>query len=247
MPEIVFLGTNGWYDSPTGNTISVLVKARDFQVVLDAGNGIAKLAEYADFSKPTFLFVSHFHLDHVEGLHTLCMHRGMPGGLTFLVEEGGTAHLSNLLRFPYTVALDELRFPVRVLEVPARAGELPFRARFLPLHHVPVSQGIRMEVDGRTIAFCLDTGYSENAVKLCAGADLAILECTLPTGTAFEHHLTPQRCARIAREARPGMLALTHFEARSFPTLESRAEAFREVRALFPDTVMSADGLRLPL
>lgn len=246
MAEVVFLGTNGWFDSPTGNTICVLVKARGFQVILDAGNGVSKLAAYADLSLPTFLFVSHFHLDHVEGLHTLAMNR-FPGGITFLVEEGGIPFFETLTGLPYTAPLRDHLRPMAVLEVPACAAELPFRASFLPLRHVPVSQGIRMEVDGKTVAYCLDTGYCANAVRLCEGADLAILECTLPAGTATEHHLTPELCGRIAREAGVKTLALTHFEARSFPTLESRTDAFHAVRDRFPSVVLSSDGMSLTL
>jgi ribonuclease BN (tRNA processing enzyme) len=244
MARIVFLGTNGWYDSPTGNTICVLAEAEGFQVVLDAGNGIAKLGARADLARPTFVFLSHFHLDHVAGLHTLAMNR-FPGGLTFLVEEGGTPWLETLTRLPYTAPLRTAFPSLRVLEVPAQAAELPFRASFLPLKHVPVSQGVRMEMDGKTVAFCLDTGYCENAVRLCAGADLAILECTLPAGTETEHHLTPERCARIAREAGVKRLALTHFEALRYPTFAARAAAFETARALFPETVLSADGTEL--
>jgi ribonuclease BN (tRNA processing enzyme) len=246
MPEIVFLGTNGWFDTDTGNTICVLVKARDFQVVLDAGNGIRSLSAHADLSRPTFIFVSHFHLDHVIGLHTLGMNR-FSGGLAFIVEEGGTAHLSTLLDLPFSAPLKRLPFPTRIIEVPAHAGELPFRASFLPLRHVPTSQGIRMEIDGAVIAFCLDTGYCGNAVQLCKGADLAILECTLPSGTRSETHLTPETCASIAREAGAKKLALTHFEALSYPTRESRAEAARIVGGLFPSFILSADGMSVEI
>jgi ribonuclease BN (tRNA processing enzyme) len=246
MPEIIFLGTNGWFDTGTGNTICVLVKARDFQVVLDAGNGIHKLAARADASRPTWLFVSHFHLDHVIGLHTLGMN-GLHGGLTFIVEEGGSAYLSTLLNPPFSAPLKRLPFPTRIIEVPAHAGELPFRASFLPLRHVPTSQGIRMEIDGKTIAYCLDTGYCGNAVRLCEGADLAILECTLPSGTRSETHLTPEDCARIAREAGVKRLALTHFEALGYPTLESRAEAARIVGGLFPSFILGADDMSVEI
>jgi ribonuclease BN (tRNA processing enzyme) len=36
MPKIIFMGTNGWYDSKTGNTISILIEAEEYDVVLGA-------------------------------------------------------------------------------------------------------------------------------------------------------------------------------------------------------------------
>ncbi|HOW90640.1 MAG TPA: MBL fold metallo-hydrolase, partial [Elusimicrobiales bacterium] len=69
--EIIFLGTNGWYDTGAGNTLCVLIRTRRFDIVLDAGNGLGKLDRYVDGKKPVYLFLSHFHLDHVSGLHIL--------------------------------------------------------------------------------------------------------------------------------------------------------------------------------
>ena len=39
------MGTNGWYDTDTGNTLSILVRAKDFNVVLDAGMKSMKRAQ----------------------------------------------------------------------------------------------------------------------------------------------------------------------------------------------------------
>jgi len=69
--KIVFLGTNGWYTTPTGNTPCILIDSKDQYVVFDAGNGIYKLDKYITEDKPISLFITHFHLDHVSGLHTL--------------------------------------------------------------------------------------------------------------------------------------------------------------------------------
>ena len=44
--DVIFLGTNGWYDSDTGNTICILIESDDYYIVLDAGNGIDKLYRY---------------------------------------------------------------------------------------------------------------------------------------------------------------------------------------------------------
>ena len=69
--KVTFLGTNGWYDTITGNTCSVLIQSENFDIILDAGNGIAKADRYITQEKPVYLFISHFHLDHITGLHTL--------------------------------------------------------------------------------------------------------------------------------------------------------------------------------
>lgn len=242
MPQVIFLGTNGWYDSGTGNTISVLEKTEKFNIILDAGNGISKLKRYIDHNKRSFLFISHFHLDHVEGLHTLCLNR-FPKGLNFILQEGGTGLLNQLMRNPYIMPLSDMPFESVITEVPACAGELPFKASFLEMCHAPVTQGMRMEIDGKTLAYCLDTGYCENAVRLAENADLLIIECTLKSGSSSKTHLNPELCARIAREAGVRKLLLTHFEAESYGDIESRAVAESRVRELFENAVATRDGM----
>jgi len=68
--KIVFLGTNGWYSTNVANTICTLIEMDTRYIVLDAGDGIQHLDKYVtDQTKPIDIFLSHFHLDHVIGLH----------------------------------------------------------------------------------------------------------------------------------------------------------------------------------
>jgi hypothetical protein len=50
--KIIFLGTNGWYDSETGNSICTLIDTQDHYIILDAGNGIYKADRYIKKDKP---------------------------------------------------------------------------------------------------------------------------------------------------------------------------------------------------
>ncbi|MEK7333592.1 MAG: ribonuclease Z, partial [Nitrospirota bacterium] len=59
--KITFLGTNGWYDTATGNTICILVETERYDIILDAGNGLYKADRYISNKKPVYLFLSHFH------------------------------------------------------------------------------------------------------------------------------------------------------------------------------------------
>ena len=169
--EIIFLGTNGWYDTAIANSVCVLVKTREYDIVLDAGNGIYKLDRYVDGKKPVYLFLSHFHLDHIAGLHILVKFN-FKAGLTICAGKGARKTLNAILRRPFTVPLNKLKFKTRVLELPAQAGKIPFAFKSLPLVHADPVLGYRFELDGRILAYCTDTGYCENSVKLAKGADL---------------------------------------------------------------------------
>ena len=248
MPKITFLGTNGWYDSATGNTISILIETPQYYLVLDAGNGIAKLEKYIRDDRPVYLFISHFHLDHIAGLHTLDMNP-FSRGLQFIIQEGGAAILRGLLRQPFTATLAEQKFQTRFIEVPQNIDELPFSATVLPMRHSCLTLGIRLELAGKTIAYCSDTGYCENAVALARNADLVMAECAYQPQQTSETwpHLNPETAARIAREAEAQNLILVHFDAHNYPTLESREQALHAAREVFNSSSISRDDLTIQL
>jgi ribonuclease BN (tRNA processing enzyme) len=244
--EIIFLGTNGWYDTSIANTLCVLIKTRKCDIVLDAGNGIYKLDKYIDGTKPVYLFLSHFHLDHVAGLHTL-LKFDFKKGLTICGGKGARKYLGALLRRPFTVPLNKLRYKSKVIELPAGLKELPFKCACLPLVHADPVLGYRFELDGRTVAFCTDTGYCANSVKLAAKADLLISECAFLPGEQNPGwpHMNPETAAALALEAGVRKLALVHFDAARYATMAKRSMAAAVARKIFKATIAASDGLKL--
>jgi ribonuclease BN (tRNA processing enzyme) len=249
--KIVFLGTNGWYDTAaTGNTICTLLQTADADIILDAGNGLTKADRYGvgENGRPVYLFLSHFHLDHVVGLHTLAKFN-FSGGLTICGPEGSRSILQTLVNQPFTLSLGDLPYPVKVLELPTDLAELPFPMAVRPLVHASLTLGCRIELEGRVFSYCPDTGYCENAVALSREADLVIAECAYQSGQGSDDwpHLNPETAARIAKEAQAKRLALVHFDARIYPTLDLRQVAERDARAIFPDTLATTDGMEIEL
>ncbi len=168
--KIIFLGTNGWYDTKTGNTVSILVATKEHNIVLDAGNGFAKLDRYLSNSNPIFLFLSHFHLDHLIGLHTLFKF-SFNQKFTISGPKGTGKVLRALLKQPFTAPLDHLSYPTEILELPESEEHFPFKVTGMDLVHPPLSMGYRFQLEGKSVAYCPDTGYCENAVTLARSAE----------------------------------------------------------------------------
>ncbi|MHB8907593.1 MAG: MBL fold metallo-hydrolase [Syntrophales bacterium] len=244
--KVTFLGTNGWYDTETGNTVCTLVQTKDYEIIFDAGNGIHRADRYLDGGKPAFLFLGHFHVDHIEGLHILAKFR-FPKGLVICGPAGSREILGTFLNAPFTIPLPLLPYPVRILEMPEETAALPFPVEALPLRHASLTMGYRIEVDGRTIAYCSDTGYCENAVALGRSADLLITECAYKKDQFLEEwpHLNPETAARIAREAGAKRLALTHFDAEVYRSIPERKESEALAAGLFAATTAGVDGLEI--
>jgi ribonuclease BN (tRNA processing enzyme) len=246
--KVIFLGTNGWYTTRTGNTLCTLIQTDHWDILLDAGNGLHRADRHIDGQKPVYLFISHYHVDHIEGLHTLAKHP-FHMGLTLCGPAGSRSILNTFLNAPFTLALDDLTYPTRILQLPEEAASIPFPMETLPLRHTSLTLGCRMEIDGRTIAYCPDTGYCENAVTLGRAADLLITECAFKAGQANENwpHLNPEMAARIADEAGAKRLVLTHFDASLYRTLAERNQAAEVAGGIFAATTAARDGLRIVL
>jgi ribonuclease BN (tRNA processing enzyme) len=231
--RITFLGTNGWYDSKMGNTLCILITTKQYNIILDAGSGLAKADEYLDQSKQTFIFLSHFHLDHVAGLHVLAKFR----------------FAKNLVARPFTCPLYQLPFRTKILELPKQRKRLPFAAKVIDLLHADPTIGIRLTLEDKTVTYCPDTGYCPNSVELGKNADLIIAECAFIPGETSQAwpHLNPETAAKIAHEAQAKKLVLTHFDASRYLTLKDRKTALSAARITFPATQISTDGLQFEL
>jgi len=245
---ITLLGTNGWYDTDTGNTICTLIDCPEGYIILDAGNGLHKAAGHLREKKPVFIFLSHYHLDHIQGLHALAL-LPVKDSLTFIVRNGTTAVLEGFLDEPFTVKRTSLPWETKILEVPDQIDRLPFRAEVLPMVHSVDNIGLRVETCGKTIAYCPDTGYCGNAVTLSKGADLVISECAyLPGEDHMEWpHLNPETAAAIARDAGAMKLVLTHFDASRYTGPSLRETAEKTAGKIFPNVIAGYDGMVIEL
>jgi ribonuclease BN (tRNA processing enzyme) len=247
--RVVFLGTNGWYDTETGNTVCTLLSAGPWAILLDAGNGLRRLeGPLGDRDHPVHLFLSHFHLDHVAGLHVLnrlCFR----GGLSIWGQPGTERIIGGLLSHPFTVPLRDLPFPVRVKDLAEGTHHLPFTVTCRYLPHATPCFGYRFEIEGRTIAYCTDTGRSDAVVELARNADLLIAESALMPGQddGGWPHLNPGMAVALAKASGARRLALTHFDAWAYRTLGEREKAGEEVRGGFPNLVIAKDGMVLDL
>jgi ribonuclease BN (tRNA processing enzyme) len=243
--KVTFLGTNGWFDTDCGNTICTLIETKTAYILLDAGNGIYKAGRYIRKDKPVYLFLSHFHIDHIEGLHTLAKFNFQ--SLQIIGQTRTKAIIKEFLAPQYSIPIDKLPFPCNVISVKEGWHKRPVKFRALELVHASSCFGYRLEIDNKVISYCTDTGYCKNSVKLSADADLLISECALLSGQTSNSwpHMNPQLAAKLAAESKTKKLVLTHFDAALYTTMAKREKAQAHARKIFPETFSATDGLRI--
>ncbi len=254
--KITFLGTNGWYSSPTGDTPCILIDAKDRYIILDAGNGIYKLDKYIKEDKPISLFLSHFHIDHTSGLHTLAKFN-FKQGMDIYVGSGRVKDFAVLVNPPFTLGYEkkpenikDLNTKIRLHELPEEnAVNIPFKAESIKLHHAYINHGYKIELEGKIIVYTGDCGFTDQAKKLAKDADLLISECSNKKTEEPDvwGHLDPVQAGTLAKECEVKELILTHFGAHLFTTLEDREWAEREAKKIFSATTSAIDGMEFIL
>jgi len=245
--KVHFLGTNGWYDTKTGNTVCVLIETKNEYVIFDAGNGFYKIGRHIKKDKPVYLFLSHYHLDHVIGFHTLVRFK-FPQGIDIYGPAGLKKFFRDVIKKPYSVPISRLKMRIDLHEIKA-TSLLPLGAQCKPLKHASVCYGYRFTSEGKTVTYCTDTGTCKNLSLLAQKADLLITECSFKPGQVNDKwpHLNPEQAAEVARESKCKKMVLLHFDASIYVNMVQRREAAAVGRKIFRNTVAAVDGLTISL
>lgn len=255
--KIIFLGTNGWHSTSTGDTPCILIDSRDHYVILDAGNGIYKLDKYITEDKPISMFISHFHLDHVSGLHTLAKFN-FKQGIDIYVGKGRSKDFQTIFNPPFTIGylpkpenIVNLETEIRLHELSEKEENVPFRVSAVKQYHAYGGHGYRIELEEKVIAYTGDCGLTDETRKVAKNADLLICECTfreiLGSDSAWGH-LDPVLAGTLAKEQKVKQLILTHFDpSEDYPNLNDRKWAEDKAKKIFPSAIAATDGMEIEL
>ena len=99
----------------------------------------------------------------------------------------------------------------------------------------------------RSYAYCSDTAYLKSIVPQIKGVDLLFHEGTFAQCDAARaketYHTTAAQAAEIALEAEAKQLVIGHFSAR----YEDESILLKEAQAVFPNTLLAKENLRITL
>lgn len=198
-----------------------LVSAGPLHILMDCGSGIClRLAEgglpWGDITHVAF---THFHTDHISDYATLVQawrYGQLPPRSAPLTVVGpvGTIDLIGRIATMHGDWVREPGFPVTVVELaPGAAHDLGdgvvVSAAKVP--HTEESIALSLTRGGRRLVYTGDMSYDPMVAEWARGADLLLLECSLPEEMAVASHMTPSQCGALAAAALPGHLVLTHF------------------------------------
>jgi ribonuclease BN (tRNA processing enzyme) len=189
--RLTVVGCSPAWPNPGGAQSGYLVESDGGSVLLDCGPGVLARLRGGETSRdPDAIVITHFHLDHWGDLIPWVW-RGLN-----LTGRGATVRRPALWLPPGGRELLErfgslLGFPdmfERVFETAEYTSGVPFAAggctiiAFRVPHYSVGSHALRVEGDGRVLAYSGDCGPAEALVSAADGADLFLCEATLLSG-----------------------------------------------------------------
>jgi len=243
--KLVLLGTGGYYANDLRHTACYMLP--EIGVVLDAGSAMFRVAKYLATERLD-IFLSHAHLDHVQGLTQLLgvlpesvQRQSVVYGAKEKLEAIRT-HLfaSELFPVPPAFRLE----PLPELVPLACGGTL----RHFPLSHPGGSIGYRLDWPECSFAYVTDTMARADApyIEHIRGVNLLVHEANFGDGAEEIATLTGHSClsdvARVAVAAEVGLLVIVHVD----PSFSDDAQIdIAAAQKIFPNTLLGTDQMEI--
>ncbi len=207
--ELVVLGCNGSYAAPGGACSGYLLLDGDTRIWLDCGPGtLANVQEHVALADITAVVVSHSHPDHWGELPVLhnALHYFMGRKDVPLYTTRDTLHRYEVARGgPSTKA-----FATHVIEDGSTFEIDGVRFRTSRTDHPVETMAMRIEADGRSLAYSADTG-PDWSLEAFGAVDVALCEATLRADESRQApHMTTVEAGTSARRAGAERLIITH-------------------------------------
>jgi len=262
--DVTFLGTNGSCAYNCGsrrkygtNTLCIAAKAGEEVIILDAGTGICGLSEIPEYkSKRKHLFLTHYHMDHIDGLLFFSDMFDPDMDITVYGRGDVQATLNDLISPPLCpVGPEVFRASLTYKTIDAdQTISLPngVVVKTHLLSHPGGALGCRVEYGGRSFCYCVDVELSNHKgdtelIEFFRDADLLVLDASFADGKVIPGwgHSSPGECARWAADTGVKKLALYHY---NFKMTDDDIDNMEEgAKKIFPDTFTAADGMKIIL
>jgi ribonuclease BN (tRNA processing enzyme) len=220
--RLTVVGCSGSFPGPDSAASCYLIEVEDrdriWRIVLDLGSGaLGPLQQIVALHQIDAVLISHLHPDHFMDLCGLYVARRYhPAGIAGMpLPVYGPEHTADRLLQAYGPdAADELPkvYDVRPMTDGGQVVVGPVTITTRLVEHPVVAYGMRIEHEGRVIAYSGDTDACQALLDLAQGADLLLAEASFQEGRDETRgvHLTGRRAGETARDAGARRLVLTH-------------------------------------
>lgn len=221
--DVSFLGTGDAFASDGRFQSGYFVEGRNYRILIEAGPTILCAMKRARLAPNALdlILISHLHGDHYGGLPFLMLEYIFESPLRKTLTIAGPPRLEERAfrlfdtMFPRTRGngarlRDKLRFVVLEPGVKQRVGKLQVETIRTPHMRYDASLALKFALDGKTIAFSGDSGWTDEMIKFTGGADLFMCECTYFDSAHLTFHMNYPELEKRRPDFDVGRMILTH-------------------------------------
>lgn len=230
--QLTVLGKSPAWQDADGACSGYLLRDGDTTVLLDCGNGIfGKLRKFVDYVDVDAVVISHLHADHFIDLvpySYALIHAprqqpvpvppwpgtDSPARPRLVAPPGATKTFRRIVGAWGNDELIEQAFDVEEYAVDSviEVGTLRFTFALMPHFVDAYAVSVTSSSGGGRLAFGADSRPARELVDFASGADLFLVEATLPRPerTGVRGHLTAEEAGDHGRRAGVGRVVLTH-------------------------------------
>jgi len=264
------LGTISPYCKDNKNCPGFLFQYKNYNILLDCGNGISRYLKFPEHLNNINIIISHLHKDHYGDLGSIAYASYVYNKLGYInnkinvyIPEGDKVDVNetkydndgwaysvkvqnNIIDYDYLTNFGHesyLQFIPYKRETMLNYDDLEISFHKNP--HSLITYSIKLETEGIKIVYSGDTGYKKNILeKFAKDANLLICESTYLKGQIRneDNHLFAYEAGMIAKNANVDKLLLTHF----WPELDKELYV-NEAKKYFNNTEAAIEGKKLIL
>ena len=246
--KLTFLGTGVCIAKEKRGSPGLLAEIDGEKLLFDCGSGTIKTLKSLgyDISNFSYLFLTHFHIDHVSDYPAIVKDRKFTTEKTLNVY--GPVGLRNHTDILFTQLFSYMSSDLSVLEflkIKELAEGLMEETENWTVNCAPIvhSGGIAYRIDskGKSLLYSGDTAPCDSLIELGKDVDVAILECSYSSKESLTgKHLIPETAAQAAQKMKAKKLILTHL----YPETEGKEKDMIErAKQHFDGEVVIAEDL----
>lgn len=248
--RVRFLGTGVCIARKERGSPGLLVEIDDEKLLFDCGQGTIKTLTKTlgyDISNFNYLFITHFHIDHVNDYPSIVKDRRFTTRKVLNVygPPGLKRHTDILFKQLFTYMTSDLNVFdfLKTKEVTEGLVEKTesWTVRCAPTVHLD-GVAYRIDSNGKSLVYSGDSAPCDSLVELGKDADVVILECSYSSKDSLKgKHFVPETAAQAAQEMKAKKLILTHF----YPETDGKEKDMVErAKQHFDGEVVIAEDLK---
>ncbi|ARK31578.1 MBL fold metallo-hydrolase [Halalkalibacter krulwichiae] len=236
-----------WHGYPEKGeaTSGYLLEDGDVKLLLDFGSGVvSQLQNYCSVQDLDGIVLSHYHQDHQADIGVYQYARLINNGMNKRLKEttiyGHQDDEQAFSKLSYKNAVTSQSYQEGV---PLSIG--PFTFTFKKTMHPVPCYAMHIENKGKTIVYTADTSYFSGLADFTQGVDLLIAECSGYEGDQIAQygHMTSEDVGKLAKQAKPGKIVLTHL-----PHAGEHEQLQQEVaKHFYGEIILARSGSQLTL